>query len=270
VSDAGFSEKPSELTPPPVDDIPEAVRETVAMVGSEPRPKHRLWLWALLGFALALIANLLLRLLPASPSLDVAVPLTAIVQTELSKAAGIPPNSLLGHLPYEEAPANTLEPITSDGRIKLRKAAAEQFTSMAAAARVEGVELIPLSGFRSVADQEQVFFSLKAERRQLPTERAEVSAPPGYSEHHTGYAVDLADASRPETDLEHTFDTTPAFQWLKQNAARFNFELSFPKDNSQGVSYEPWHWRFVGDRASLETFYQARFLLPGLTKGQTP
>jgi len=40
--------------------------------------------------------------------------------------------------------------------------------------------------------------------------------------------------------------------------------MSFPKDNPQGVSYEPWHWRYVGDTASLETFYRAKNLKPQL------
>jgi D-alanyl-D-alanine carboxypeptidase len=177
--------------------------------------------------------------------------------------AGIPLTtpSLLGHLPYEEAPPDTLEAITADGRVKLRRPAAEKFTAMAAAANQEGVELVPLSGFRSVEEQERVFFEQR-QQGQRPTERAEVSAPPGYSEHHTGYAIDIVDGTRSETDLEISFDTTPAFRWLEQNASRFDFELSFPQNNPQGVSYEPWHWRFIGDRTSLETFYKARTLFP--------
>ncbi len=61
-------------------------------------------------------------------------------------------------------------------------------------------------------------------------------------------------------NLNPDFDKTRAFKWLVANAARFSFELSFPQDNSQGVSYEPWHWRYVGDRQSLETFYKAKNL----------
>ncbi|HEY9618014.1 MAG TPA: D-alanyl-D-alanine carboxypeptidase family protein, partial [Microcoleaceae cyanobacterium] len=53
-------------------------------------------------------------------------------------------------------------------------------------------------------------------------------------------------------------EQTAAFQWLQANAAHYSFELSFPKDNRQGVSYEPWHWRYVGDIQSLKTFYRAR------------
>lgn len=133
---------------------------------------------------------------------------------------------------------------------------------MVAAARSAGVILTPISGFRSVKEQEQLFFGVGAQRNQTPAQRAALSAPPGHSEHHTGYAVDIGDGTAPATNLNENFENTKAFQWLQTNAARFGFEMSFPKDNSQGVSYEPWHWRFVGDRDSLETFYRAKNVKP--------
>lgn len=123
------------------------------------------------------------------------------------------------------------------------------------AARAEGIWLIPLSGFRSIKIQHETFFDVKAERNQSATERAKVSAPPGYSEHHTGYALDIGDATNPATDFQQGFEEVAAYRWLQQNAARFHFELSFPKDNVQGIMYEPWHWRYVGDDHSLRTFY---------------
>lgn len=101
-----------------------------------------------------------------------------------------------------------------------------------------------------------LFFQLAQSRALRPEERAALSAPPGYSEHHTGYAIDIGDAQFPQWDTQEAFETTPAFRWLERNAARFGFELSFPRNNPQGVNYEPWHWRFVGDRHSLETFYK--------------
>lgn len=173
-----------------------------------------------------------------------------------------PTENLLGHLPYDEAPLSELEPVSADGQIKLRRAAAERFRAMVAAAQQEGVVLMPLSGFRSKQDQDYLFFEVKEQRAQRASERALVSAPPGYSEHHTGYAVDIGDGARPDSHLKETFEDTPAFRWLEKNAARFSFELSFPRNNPQGVSYEPWHWRFVGDRHSLQTFYKARQLTP--------
>ncbi|MCC5626638.1 D-alanyl-D-alanine carboxypeptidase family protein, partial [Nostoc sp. CHAB 5715] len=146
--------------------------------------------------------------------------------------------------------------------IRMRKAAAQKFQEMVAAARSAGVILVPISGFRSVKYQEQLFFAVGAQRNQTPAERAALSAPPGHSEHHTGYAVDVGDGTVPATNLQTNFDNTKAYRWLQANAPRFGFEMSFPKDNVQGVSYEPWHWRFVGDRNSLEMFYKARNLKP--------
>ncbi len=166
--------------------------------------------------------------------------------------------NLLGHLPYDIAPKSELVPITVDGRLKLRPAAAAKFQQMQAAAKADGVNLVAISAFRTVKDQEKLFFKVKEQRVQNTTTRAEVSAPPGYSEHHTGYALDIGDGNAPATNVEDTFAQTAAFRWLKQNALKYSFELSFPPNNPQGVNYEPWHWRFVGDRNSLETFYKAR------------
>jgi len=171
-----------------------------------------------------------------------------------------PLENILGHLAYEEAPPHELKAITTDGYLRLRVKAAEQFLAMQRAARAEGVLLAPISAFRTVEQQNQLFFAIKQQRNQGARKRAEVSAPPGYSEHHTGYAIDIGDANNPSTHLSTRFEETPAFAWLKANAAKYSFELSFPAGNPQGVSYEPWHWRFIGDRPSLETFYKARAL----------
>jgi zinc D-Ala-D-Ala carboxypeptidase len=167
-------------------------------------------------------------------------------------------DNLLNHLSYDQAPDSDLASI--GGNYRLRKAAASKFQSMVSAARSSGVNITTISAFRSIEDQKKLFFGVGAQRGQQPTKRAEVSAPPKYSEHHTGYAIDIGDSSVPATNLNQNFDTTPAYKWLKANAATYSFELSFPKDNIQKVSYEPWHWRFVGDINSLETFYKAHNL----------
>jgi D-alanyl-D-alanine carboxypeptidase len=180
----------------------------------------------------------------------------ANVLTSSTIPAFSPRQSLLGHRPYEEAPPDTLVSIVADGSIKLRESAASSFTEMAAAARADGVILQPVSGFRSIEQQEYLFFGIKREEGLRADERAEVSAPPGYSEHHTGYAIDIADGNRPDALLDETFEETDAFAWLEDNASFYSFELSFEKGDSGSVSYEPWQWRFVGDSHSLETFYR--------------
>lgn len=267
---AGFFGKRQKVTTSSVDDIPEALRASTKAKTRKKRRKLVLLLGALTGLGtLAAIAYLwYLASVPsemqskAKPSPTISSsPAPAPSSTANSPASQ--PDIVLGHaghFAYSEAPQEDLQPIVADGRIMLRKAAAKHYLAMVAAARVAGVILVPISGFRSIADQQTIFFSIKDERRQTVSQRAEVSAPPGYSEHHTGYAVDVGDWSVPATNLNPDFDKTPAFKWLSANAARFNFEMSFPKHNPQGVSYEPWHWRFVGDRNSLETFYKAKNL----------
>ena len=87
-----------------------------------------------------------------------------------------------------------------------------------------------------------------------------VSAPPGFSEHSTGFAIDLGDGLAPATNLSPSFDQTEAYAWLNANAARYHFTLSFPRGNAQGVSYEPWHWRFEGSAEALQLFEPAQRL----------
>lgn len=171
-----------------------------------------------------------------------------------------PANNILGHFAYQEAPSADLVSIGADGRLKLRSAAAEKYQQMVDAAQRDGVNLVLISGFRSIKEQEYLFFEVKEQRAQDTTKRAEVSAPPRHSEHHTGYAIDVGDGNVPGVNLSQSFEQTAAFRWLQNNAARFSFELSFPRGNPQGIAYEPWHWRFVGDQDSLETFYQSRNL----------
>lgn len=165
-------------------------------------------------------------------------------------------DTLLNHRRYEEAPAEELVKLNPNSLLKLQPAAQQAVEAMLAKARAEGVQLGVISAFRTIEDQNHLYFQIKAERGQSAETRAKVSAPPGYSEHHTGYAVDFIDEGRPDTQLSQSFETTPAYQWLAKNAAFFNFEMSFPKDESSGVSYEPWHWRYVGDQKSLELFYK--------------
>jgi zinc D-Ala-D-Ala carboxypeptidase len=266
------------------DDIPEAIRQSVKEPSRISAPILGLIIG---GGVLGLLAIALLFLRPqaqpvaqsstppsspppspiASSAAPSPAPIAAPVQasatpTATASSASDNPDQLLGHLTYAEAPTDQLEAITADGQFKMRRAAAEAYQKMAAAAVADGVNLSPISAFRSVADQNDLFFRVKEERNQGVSKRAEVSAPPGHSEHHTGYAIDLGDAAQPDTNLSQGFDQTSAFRWLSDHAAQYSFEMSFTRDNPQGVSYEPWHWRFVGDQNSLETFYRAQHLKP--------
>jgi D-alanyl-D-alanine carboxypeptidase len=163
-----------------------------------------------------------------------------------------------GHRAFAEAPAATLVDVGSyrdAGRtVKLRSSAAQAFLKMAAAARGEGVGIVPISGFRPVSYQKNLF-ERAVKRYGSEGKAARWVAPPGYSEHATGWTLDLGDSSRRDTDVEQSFKSTPAARWLQNNAQRFGFELSFPPHNPQGVNHEPWHWRFIGNDESRAVFH---------------
>ncbi len=168
-------------------------------------------------------------------------------------------NTQYGHYPYAEAFRENLTVAGYYGSRpeQLHKDAAQAFKQMQAAAAQDGVQLMAVSGFRDVGIQSELF-SAQTARQGSPALAARISAPPGHSEHHTGFAIDVGDEGYPETDIEVTFEQTPAFNWMAQNAASYGFELSFPRNNNQGVNYEPWHWRFVGSTTSRQIFAQAR------------
>ncbi len=177
---------------------------------------------------------------------------SSAVNTESVESDG----RLLGHFPYPEADPGSLVNVYPG--ILMHSDTATAFRAMRSAAAVDGISLSLLSGYRSHDLQKEIFFEIKSERNQTAKERARVSAPPGYSEHSTGYAIDLGDATRPGTHFQEEFESTAAFRWLEKNAAKYHFVLSFPVDNPHGVSYEPWHWRFEGSADALREFEEAR------------
>ena len=143
----------------------------------------------------------------------------------------------------EEARELVLAETGENGRGHLlAPAAAKAWREMSAAARAEGISLRIVSAFRSVERQAELVQARLAGGQPLDAVLA-VSAPPGYSEHHSGCAVDLATDGVPP--LEEGFEQTAAFRWLEQNARRFGFTLSFPRGNAYGYAYEPWHWRWA-------------------------
>ena len=126
------------------------------------------------------------------------------------------------------------------GRMQqLTPAAAERWHSMVDAARDDGHTLMIVSGFRSFAYQASLIRK-KLGAGQVIGDILKVNAAPGYSQHHTGAAVDVATpGSRPLTE---EFEQSGAFDWLTGNAARFGFTMTYPRNNKYGFIYEPWHW----------------------------
>ena len=161
---------------------------------------------------------------------------------------------ILGHLPYNEIPKEKL--VLIEPNVEVHIDMRNSLLKMREEAKKDGVYLVFLSGYRSIKLQNDIFYSLKSFRNQEAAERARVSAPPGYSEHSTGFAIDIGDAYQRETDFEIEFENTDAFRWLINNAAKFHFKLSFRKENKH-IDYEPWHWRYEGSIEALKVFENA-------------
>jgi D-alanyl-D-alanine carboxypeptidase len=136
-----------------------------------------------------------------------------------------------------------------DGRpMFLASAAAIAWRSMQTAARADGIALEPVSTFRAIAHQ-RTLVARKLARGESADQVFAVNAVPGYSEHHSGRAIDIGTPGCPA--LDEAFEHTLAFAWLQRHASSFGFRLSYPRDNRHGVIYEPWHWFHIGTAAQL-------------------
>jgi D-alanyl-D-alanine carboxypeptidase len=149
--------------------------------------------------------------------------------------------------PCAEAIELTLADTGPDGReYLLEPQAAAAWRAMKAAAAHDGVHMGLVSAFRSVARQTEILRDKLAAGVSIE-EALRWVAPPGFSEHHTGRAIDIGVPGEPA--LEEDFETTPAYAWLQRHAGAHGFRLSYPRGNSSGYGYEPWHWCFHGASA---------------------
>ncbi len=125
----------------------------------------------------------------------------------------------------------------AESNIYVTAPTAAAFLRMAAQARLDGVELLVDSGYRSPSYQRHIFERLLDEGKDFD-EIAMGVAPPGYSEHMSGTAVDLVPS-------DWSFHTSEAERWMLENGNIFGFFQSYPEKSSAGFTWEPWHWRYI-------------------------
>ncbi len=161
------------------------------------------------------------------------------------------------HLPYAEPAPQAL--VALDSRIQVRENAVEPLARLLRAAEKDGAPLHVAAGFRSIQAQRRAYESGARGKGMSRRSYAWWTAPPGFSEHHTGLAVDFTDPSNPKSDFSPArFSKTGAYAWLHSHAQEFGFELSFGEHNGLRIAFEPWHWRFAGDGQSRAIFAMAR------------
>ncbi|MEK7624609.1 MAG: D-alanyl-D-alanine carboxypeptidase family protein [Patescibacteria group bacterium] len=108
-----------------------------------------------------------------------------------------------------------------------------------------GKSFLIKSGYRSPAYQMIVFLGYLEKNFWNIKKTMKGVALPGYSEHGCPgkQAVDFTSIEILKKN-KRDFSQTEEYRWLKKNAAKFGFYLSFPKDNKLGVKFEPWHWHY--------------------------
>jgi zinc D-Ala-D-Ala carboxypeptidase len=167
-----------------------------------------------------------------------------ITTSQLLNELGISPEQLAHReiVQFEEANALELVEVGEDGREHfLIGEAAIAWRRLKNAAKLDGENITIVSAFRSISRQAEIIRSKIKEGIDLD-KILSVCAPPGYSEHHTGRALDLSTDG--VENLTEEFENTTAFKWLEKNAGEFFFSLSYPRENPAGYQFEPWHWCF--------------------------
>ncbi len=133
------------------------------------------------------------------------------------------------------------------------------YNDMIRAAKADGIDLIPVSGYRTIERQRNNFnrkinyySSLGYSKAEATRLAAKIVLMPATSEHNAGLAMDFG--TNGNTTLDENFANTEAFKWLSKNAADYGFILRYEEDttNITKVTYEPWHWRYVGVEAAKE------------------
>lgn len=119
-------------------------------------------------------------------------------------------------------------------------------------ARTQGVYPVVSSGYRTAKQQQseiddkiQEYIDDGKSEDEARTLAATYVAQVGYSEHEAGLAIDIvAKANKSDDDT--------VWAWMKEHCAEYGFILRYPegKEGVTGMSYEPWHFRYVGVEAA--------------------
>jgi zinc D-Ala-D-Ala carboxypeptidase len=155
-----------------------------------------------------------------------------------------------GYVPADLVRPSVAATVSGEAALLNSKTAAAAEAMFAAAAR-EGVTMVLASGYRSYGTQVATYNGYVASRGQADADTA--SARPGYSEHQTGWAFDIADGGG-MCAFEPCFADQPAAVWAKANGHRFGFVVRYPLmfHTITGYYYEPWHLRYIGVEAATD------------------
>jgi D-alanyl-D-alanine carboxypeptidase len=170
-------------------------------------------------------------------------------------------NKLTPLNPKTYQPKTLIEPkLGSAGKnpysMRLARPAANALVRMARAMKADGAGTLVLqSGYRSYATQKYVHARQVARFGKAKGEA--LAARPGFSEHQTGLAADVAAVGQ-KCVIQVCFAKTKAGKWLAANAFKYGFVMRYQDGQTEttGYQFEPWHFRFVGVALATEVRYQ--------------
>ena len=123
----------------------------------------------------------------------------------------------------------------------LQSNAAHSWELMKNTAYKNNIYLFAVSGYRSYTDQANIIYR-KLKRGASLEQILTVNKLPGYSEHHSGRAIDITNSK--SIGLSDDFKYTNEYKWLIENAGQFGFRLTYPEENNSCIIFEPWHWYY--------------------------
>lgn len=184
--------------------------------------------------------------MPSTPTIAPKSTLVSVVEQDADNTVDVMPECTpnkaaksvgISHFKFEETPKTDL---VSVGKYLVHKDAAPSLRQMMADAKAARAPLTLGSAFRSLSHQQDII-NRKTREKKPAKQIYHFSAPSGYSEHHTGLAVDFS-------PINDTFTNTKGYQWLLDNAADYGWYQTFTKEYSakSGVAEESWHWKFKG------------------------
>jgi D-alanyl-D-alanine carboxypeptidase len=155
------------------------------------------------------------------------------------------------YVPSLTVPDVPLKGGTSAANMHVSTVMAPALASLFSGAKAASLTLMLSSGYRSYSYQVGVYNGIVRSQGQAAADKQ--SARPGYSEHQTGLAADVAPRSG-RCDLSQCFGATSEGSWLAANAYKYGFIIRYPsnKESVTGYEYEPWHIRYVGVELSTE------------------
>ncbi len=139
---------------------------------------------------------------------------------------------------------------------QMRKAAAEAFEKMVAAAKEDNIEILMRTGYRSYAYQRDRLYQPYI-TQYGQTYADTISAKPGQSEHQTGLACDVGGKSEGYA-LSYEFGNTDEGKWVAAHSYEYGFIIRYTDGETEkpgeitGFIFEPWHLRYVGVEAAKE------------------